>query len=69
MATGILARTQGEPDYACTGQRGIEDARNLMAAVANCLGLKSTEVFPLSTGVIGVRMPIERMLEISARSR
>ena len=48
---------------ACTGQRGIEDARSLMAAVANCLGLKYTEVFPLSTGVIGVRMPIERMLD------
>ena len=49
---------------ACTGQTGIEDAQALMAAVAAALGqgITADEVLPLSTGVIGMRLPLERML-------
>lgn len=47
---------------ACTGEAGLADARALMEAVGTALGIPSHAVFPMSTGVIGVRMPIDRML-------
>lgn len=46
---------------ACTGDQGIHDARFLMGTAARELGVKSDEVVPLSTGVIGVRLPVDRM--------
>ena len=46
---------------ACTGDQGIRDARALMEAAAGELGVQSDEVVPLSTGVIGVRLPVDRM--------
>jgi glutamate N-acetyltransferase/amino-acid N-acetyltransferase len=48
---------------ACTGSEGMEDARRLMNAVAQSLGIERDDVAPLSTGVIGVRLPVQRMLE------
>lgn len=48
---------------ACTGDEGIRDARVLMEAVSKRLGISSDEVAPLSTGVIGVKLPVERMTE------
>lgn len=47
---------------ACTGAEGIAGAQALMEAVGQNLGIAAHEVFPMSTGVIGVRLPIERML-------
>ncbi|MBN2296983.1 MAG: bifunctional glutamate N-acetyltransferase/amino-acid acetyltransferase ArgJ [Deltaproteobacteria bacterium] len=47
---------------ACTGTKGIEDARAVTAAVADRLGVGHNEVIPLSTGVIGIGLPVERML-------
>ena len=47
---------------ACTGNQGIDDARSMMEAIADSLQIPAEEVVPLSTGVIGVRMPIERIL-------
>ncbi len=47
---------------ACTGEQGVDDARRLMRALADNLGISLEEVFPMSTGVIGVRLPVERML-------
>jgi len=47
---------------ACTGEQGIRDARELMEAAAKCLGIQENEVVPLSTGVIGVRLPVDRMV-------
>lgn len=47
---------------ACTGEAGLADARALMEAVGANLGIPARSVFPMSTGVIGVRLPIERML-------
>jgi len=48
---------------ACTGSHGIDDAKRLMHSVADNLGVSPEEVFPMSTGVIGVRLPVERMLK------
>lgn len=46
---------------ACTGDQGIHDARFLMKTAARELGVSSDEVVPLSTGVIGIRLPVDRM--------
>ncbi|MBN1636298.1 MAG: bifunctional glutamate N-acetyltransferase/amino-acid acetyltransferase ArgJ [Deltaproteobacteria bacterium] len=48
---------------ACTGASGIEDARAIMRAVAGELKISEDQVVPMSTGVIGMRLPIERMLD------
>ncbi|MGH8562080.1 MAG: bifunctional glutamate N-acetyltransferase/amino-acid acetyltransferase ArgJ [Nevskiales bacterium] len=46
---------------AATGQAGQEDARRTMAAAAAVLGCAADAVLPFSTGVIGQRLPVERM--------
>ena len=52
---------------ACTGAEGLKDARSIMGMVASLLGIKHDEVIPLSTGVIGTRLPVDRMsLKIGA---
>lgn len=45
-----------------TGQKGIEDARNTCKALANILGINHEDVLPSSTGVIGVPLPIEKII-------
>lgn len=40
---------------ACTGTRGVEDARGECRSVAELLGLKPAEVAVCSTGVIGLQ--------------
>lgn len=47
---------------ACTGPRGIQDARSMAAAAANELSLKSEQVLVGSTGIIGLPMPMDRIL-------
>jgi glutamate N-acetyltransferase / amino-acid N-acetyltransferase len=47
---------------AATGQRGELDARATAAAAARLLGLDTEEVLVLSTGVIGSRLPLDRIL-------
>lgn len=47
---------------ACTGERGLADAERTTQAVADALGCAPTDVLPLSTGIIGVPMPIDRVL-------
>jgi glutamate N-acetyltransferase / amino-acid N-acetyltransferase len=47
---------------ACTGQRGKNDALSTAQATAAHLHLASDEVLVLSTGVIGVPLPIDRVL-------
>ncbi|MFO7259826.1 MAG: bifunctional glutamate N-acetyltransferase/amino-acid acetyltransferase ArgJ [bacterium] len=44
-----------------TGEEGIENARRMGAAAARELGVPVDEVLMSSTGVIGVRLPIERI--------
>jgi glutamate N-acetyltransferase / amino-acid N-acetyltransferase len=46
---------------AATGQGGIDDARATSAAVARALGCDEAAVLPFSTGVIGQRLPVDRM--------
>jgi glutamate N-acetyltransferase / amino-acid N-acetyltransferase len=48
---------------AATGAAGIEDARAVMVAVAVQLHLRPEQVLPFSTGVIGVRLPVNRMVD------
>jgi glutamate N-acetyltransferase / amino-acid N-acetyltransferase len=47
---------------AATGARGLSDARATAERTAHLLGLQTEEVLVLSTGVIGVPLPIERLL-------
>jgi glutamate N-acetyltransferase/amino-acid N-acetyltransferase len=47
---------------ACTGPRGINDARSMAVAAATALQLKPEQVLVGSTGIIGLPMPMERLL-------
>lgn len=44
-----------------TGERGVDDARRMAAAAAAELGTSAERVLVSSTGVIGVRLPIEKI--------
>ena len=45
-----------------TGQEGLDDAQRSCTALAVALGCKAHEVLPFSTGVIGERLPVERLV-------
>jgi glutamate N-acetyltransferase/amino-acid N-acetyltransferase len=47
---------------ACTGVQGIQDAKAMTKAVAEELGVKMRQVLVCSTGIIGMPMPIERVI-------
>jgi glutamate N-acetyltransferase / amino-acid N-acetyltransferase len=47
---------------ACTGQQGLDDAQVIMEAAADRLGVMIDDVVPMSTGTIGVMMPVDRIL-------
>lgn len=44
-----------------TGQAGIDDAQACCQAVAEALGIGAAQVLPFSTGVIGSRLPVDRI--------
>ncbi|MGI9242004.1 MAG: bifunctional glutamate N-acetyltransferase/amino-acid acetyltransferase ArgJ [Verrucomicrobiales bacterium] len=46
---------------ACTGVRGLEDAKTMAKQAATALGLNQREVAVCSTGIIGVPLPIDRI--------
>ncbi len=46
---------------AATGSGGLDDARFTSAAVAKAIGCAAEAVLPFSTGVIGQRLPVDRM--------
>jgi glutamate N-acetyltransferase / amino-acid N-acetyltransferase len=46
---------------ACTGAQGLVDARTMAMTAAAALGCSASEVVPMSTGVIGVPLPIHRI--------
>jgi glutamate N-acetyltransferase/amino-acid N-acetyltransferase len=48
---------------ACTGERGIEDARWMTAEVASRIGCHSDDVLVCSTGVIGRFLPREKLAD------
>ena len=45
-----------------TGQAGLDDARACCAELAKQLGCQASEILPFSTGVIGERFPLERIV-------
>jgi glutamate N-acetyltransferase/amino-acid N-acetyltransferase len=47
---------------AATGEQGVADAERTAAEAGRLLGLRAEEVVVLSTGVIGVPLPMERVL-------
>jgi glutamate N-acetyltransferase/amino-acid N-acetyltransferase len=47
---------------AATGERGVEDAERTAEEAARALGLEAEEVVVLSTGVIGVPLPMDKLL-------
>jgi len=47
---------------ACTGDAGLQDARNMARAVADALGCGEHEVLVASTGVIGVALPMQKVV-------
>ena len=47
---------------ACTGERGLADARRMCAVTAEALGMATEDVLVCSTGVIGVPLPMEVIL-------
>ncbi|MBK9518987.1 MAG: bifunctional glutamate N-acetyltransferase/amino-acid acetyltransferase ArgJ [Anaeromyxobacter sp.] len=48
---------------ALTGQAGLDDVATLRAAVAGALGLQKRAVLTASTGVIGVRLPVQKVVD------
>jgi len=46
---------------ACNGDQGFEDAAEMMRQAAEALGLTPSQVLSASTGVIGHRLPIEKV--------
>jgi len=47
---------------ACTGKRGIEDAIKITETLAKKLKINNEHILPLSTGVIGMPMPMEKII-------
>src|SRR4030066_117333 len=48
---------------ACTGNRGLEDAKRTSSWAAKGLGTEETLIIPSSTGVIGIPLPMEKIEE------
>jgi glutamate N-acetyltransferase/amino-acid N-acetyltransferase len=46
---------------ACTGDAGLNDTRTTAEETAKALGIRADQVLVLSTGVIGQRLPIEKI--------
>ncbi|HTN70462.1 MAG TPA: bifunctional glutamate N-acetyltransferase/amino-acid acetyltransferase ArgJ [Methylomirabilota bacterium] len=47
---------------ACTGARGLRDAEAMCRRTASRVGINPTLVLPSSTGIIGVPLPMEKLL-------
>ncbi|RST71497.1 bifunctional glutamate N-acetyltransferase/amino-acid acetyltransferase ArgJ [Siminovitchia acidinfaciens] len=46
-----------------TGQQGIEDVQTIVEVVAKELGIESADILPSSTGVIGVPLPVQKIVK------
>jgi len=46
---------------ACTGERGLLDARHICKLAAGLLGVPEEQVFNASTGIIGVPLPMDKI--------
>lgn len=49
---------------ACTGEQGIADAKATCAEIAKLTGVKTEQVLPFSTGVIGEPLPVQKILPV-----
>lgn len=47
---------------ACTGEQGLLDAKATCAAIAKLKGVKTEQVLPFSTGVIGEPLPVAKII-------
>src|SRR5580700_4825861 len=57
----VVAINAGNANCAA-GQAGLDAARATCAAAAKIFGCRADEVFPSSTGVIGVPLPAEKLI-------
>jgi glutamate N-acetyltransferase / amino-acid N-acetyltransferase len=53
---------------ACTGARGLHDAREMASSTARALGIAASEVVVCSTGVIGQPLPMDAITEGISRA-
>lgn len=58
----VVAINAGNANCAA-GQAGLDAARTVCAAAAAAFGCKPEEVFPSSTGIIGVPLPAEKLVD------
>jgi glutamate N-acetyltransferase/amino-acid N-acetyltransferase len=58
VARAVLANS-GQAN-ACTGDEGMANCRRTQALAAELLGLAPSDILPLSTGVIGAQLPMDR---------
>ncbi len=67
LATGgkvrVVAINAGNANCA-VGQAGLDAARATCAAAAEVFGCAANEVFPSSTGIIGVPLPAEKLIAV-----
>lgn len=47
---------------ACTGEQGLRDARATCEEIARLTGVKTEQVLPFSTGVIGEPLPVKKII-------
>jgi len=72
LAREHLQRSEGHARYllinagnanAGTGEAGLQDARESCAALARAAGVAVEQVLPFSTGVIGEKLPLQRLID------
>jgi len=56
----VIAINSGNAN-ACTGSRGLDDARAMAAAAAEAVGVDASAALVLSTGIIGEFLPLEKI--------
>jgi glutamate N-acetyltransferase/amino-acid N-acetyltransferase len=56
----VVAVNSGNAN-ACTGQRGLEDAQKMAELAAAAVGTSQSQALVMSTGVIGVYLPMEKI--------
>jgi len=71
----IVTKEHLEDDYAqalvvnskiantCTGKEGINNSKKICKAAADCFNIDETDVIPMSTGVIGAQLPVDKICD------
>ena len=58
----IVGKEHIQNSNVATGQKGIDNARKTCEVLADNLGILTEDILPSSTGVIGVPLPVEKIL-------